>query len=616
MWGLWLSVAAVGAGLVVIQGLMRFPSDWDTLMYHRPLVDLWLQSGSLYVPKCAVWHAPGSNELLGLWWAAPFSGDFWVGLMNVPAGLLLVIGTFELAGRLGVSGVLRHGCALAAVGNSVVLLQITNAKNDVAAAGLFVAGLAYGLRSLQEHRRRDLLFAGAALGLLAGVKYYALGYAGAAWLALTAMCYLRQDGRRALRLGMVLAAVMAVAASYWYARNWWATGTPFYPLGYSGANVAEVESRLQGSVWGSSFLGNGRSELAERYVDAVWRQGGPCQTAAILALPFAILWLLASAVWTRHAGAVSDSAALRAGLVLATIAAWLNFSVTPFTVDPENERLIRSSVLVVRFSLVPLTLSVMALSVLLLDFQRWAARRWEGRAGTVLGGLLPGLFAATALGCFCRTAVRVFDGEWLVLVVALDVALVVLAVRELPRIVGERIHAACGRLSLGMGLALGMVACIAGSLWLSQWWHAGFARHYDVQFGTNTFSRLEATEGPLPSMAALPFRYYPFFGSRRQFDVHRPLRVMSLDYLFGYLVANEIDLVAVVNRGGSHPETVTSRRLTDWLGAHEGAFEKMEAGFQFDLYHIERERLTAYLSGKARDGPEPAASGPLMSRAP
>jgi len=66
-------MATMAVGLIVTQGVGRFPGDWDTLMYHLPLVDLWIQTGSLYVPECAVWHAPGNNELLGVWWAVPFS---------------------------------------------------------------------------------------------------------------------------------------------------------------------------------------------------------------------------------------------------------------------------------------------------------------------------------------------------------------------------------------------------------------------------------------------------------------------------------------------------------------------------------------------------------------
>jgi hypothetical protein len=594
----------------VNQGLLRFPHDWDTLMYHLPLIDLWLQTGSLYVPECAVWHAPGNNELWGLWWAAPFSGDFWVGLINIPAGLLLAIGTFEFAGRLGISRLLRHACALAATGSYVVLLQMTNAKNDVAVAGLFVTGLAYGARVLLEGRRRDLVFAGAALGLLAGVKYYALGYAAAAWLALVTAWGLRKGGRTAVRWGVLLGAVMLVPAGYWYARNWWNTGTPLYPLGYVGKDAAEVESRLQRSLGGMSFLGSGKSELWERYVDAVWREGGPCQTAAVMALPLSLLWLMGSEVRSSRIQRDYETAGLRMGVALATLVSWLSFAATPFTVDPENDSLLRSTILVVRFSLVPQTLSVLALAVALSDMQSWGAKHAGGRVGSWTGGLVAMLFTATACWSFSRAAIRMFDGEWLVLLLAFDAALLLLGIRQLWTVVG-RLPRTFQRLRTAGCLALGLGGMLAGTHWRSQEWHAGFARHYDLRFGTHAFSRLEAMAPPLPSVAALPFRYYPFFGSRRQFRVHRPLRVMSLDYLFRYLAAHEIDLIAVVHHGGSHAETITSRRLVDWMGEQVGVFEILESGNEFDLYRIERERLSGYLEQAAVEGTE-RVGGPVL----
>ncbi|MFV0443217.1 MAG: hypothetical protein ACK5Q5_06575, partial [Planctomycetaceae bacterium] len=555
-WIVWTSVASVSAGLVVIRGVIRFPGDWDTLMYHLPLIDLWLQTGSLYVPECAVWHAPGNNELWGLWWAAPFSGDFWAGLINIPAGLLLALGTFEFAGRLGISHLLRHACTLAATGSYVVLLQMTNAKNDIAVAGLFMTGLAYGARHLQGGSRRDLVFAGVALGLVAGIKYYALGYAGAAWLLLVSAWWLRKGVRAALQLGGLLGALMIAPAGYWYARNTWNTGAPLYPLGYSGANAEELESRLQRSLGGSSFLGSGRSELWRRYLDAVWLDGGPCQTVAILVLPFSLLWLMGGEILSLRTRRDSGAVGLRAGVVLGTLVSWLSFAATPFTVDPENESLLRSTVLVVRFSLVPQSLSVVALAVALSDVQAWVTRHIGGHAGSCAGGLLPLLFGTTALWSFSRNTIRVFDGEWLVLLIAFDAALLLFGIRRLSITFG-RGHTTFRRVLKTGCLTLGMGGAIAITQWLSEGWHGGFARHYDLRFGTRMFSRLEAMERLRPSVAALPFRYYPFFGSRRQFRVHRPLRVMSLDYLFRFLVVNEIDLIAVVHRGGSHPETVT-----------------------------------------------------------
>jgi hypothetical protein len=81
----WGIVMAYWLGLIVRRGLLEFPEEFDTLMYHVPLIDHWLQRHSLYAPECLHWSNPGGNELLGLWMVAPFSGDFFIPLANFPA---------------------------------------------------------------------------------------------------------------------------------------------------------------------------------------------------------------------------------------------------------------------------------------------------------------------------------------------------------------------------------------------------------------------------------------------------------------------------------------------------------------------------------------------------
>jgi hypothetical protein len=81
----WLLVLSFWAARVLLEGLPNFPRDFDSLMYHIPLIDHWLQAGSLYAPDCPLWYNASNNELLRLRIVAPFSGDFLVALNNVPA---------------------------------------------------------------------------------------------------------------------------------------------------------------------------------------------------------------------------------------------------------------------------------------------------------------------------------------------------------------------------------------------------------------------------------------------------------------------------------------------------------------------------------------------------
>jgi hypothetical protein len=165
---IWLLVFAGCAGYTVIRGLLCFPADWDTLMYHLPLVDHWLQAGSLYAPDALRWSMPGNNEIVILWMVAPFSGDFLSVLGNIPAVILLACSARALGGLTGASVTWRNLGALAVVTNSVVSNQLVDAENDVAVAAMFLAGLTYGLRYASEGRLGDLLLGAVSLGLLGG----------------------------------------------------------------------------------------------------------------------------------------------------------------------------------------------------------------------------------------------------------------------------------------------------------------------------------------------------------------------------------------------------------------------------------------------------------------
>lgn len=196
---LWAALAALWVGHAVTGGLLRFPNDWDTLMYHLPLVDHWLQAGSLYAPDGLRWSDPGNNELLALWLVAPFSGDFLYALGNLPAVVLLACGTVELGRQIGLSGTWRNLAALVNVTNFVALKQLVDAENDVAVAACFVAFLAYAMRYSGDRRGADLGLGAVALGLMTGIKFYALGYAGTGGVIAGALIWHRHGARAAAR---------------------------------------------------------------------------------------------------------------------------------------------------------------------------------------------------------------------------------------------------------------------------------------------------------------------------------------------------------------------------------------------------------------------------------
>ncbi len=88
---------------VAVYGIYPLPTDWDSMAYHIPIVDGWVRHGHLCSRDAACWFFPGNSELLAFWFAAPFSGDFWINLNNLPVVGLLAVSTYALSQVLGLS---------------------------------------------------------------------------------------------------------------------------------------------------------------------------------------------------------------------------------------------------------------------------------------------------------------------------------------------------------------------------------------------------------------------------------------------------------------------------------------------------------------------------------
>jgi hypothetical protein len=281
---IWLGWLAFWLGNVVRCGLLEFPNDWDSLAYHIPLIDHWLQQQSLGPSGCAIWHFPGNSELLGLWMVAPFSGDFLVGLANLPVTCLLALSTIDLARQFRLSPPMSHLTGLVVVSNYVVLRQSVDNENDIAVAALFISSLAYALRYARDGNSASALWFGASLGLLLGIKYYATAYGLIAWGTGLFVTFAARGAKSAGRLAGSGAAGAVVLAAYWYARNMSETGTPFFPFGFTRETNVLSDMRAS-SLLSSTLLGNGHSEITAWMVATVLASLGPLCLIMATALP-------------------------------------------------------------------------------------------------------------------------------------------------------------------------------------------------------------------------------------------------------------------------------------------------------------------------------------------
>ena len=517
----WTALLALWAVQVATHGLSRFQTDFDSLMYHTPMVDYWLQARSLYAPDGTHWANPGAAELLGLWAVSAFPGDFLVTLANAPVAVLLAAATLELGRTIGLRPAFRHAAALAVVSNFVVFNQLVDTENDVAVAALFTACLCLGARFARSGRGIDLALGASAFGLLCGVKYYALGYASVAWAVAVALCV----GHRGLRPGLRLASAWCLGAvlvgGYWYLRNDLASGSPFYPMTLGARN--DVLHQEYPEPFRSSFLGNGRPEVWPMAALALWKMTGPCHFVAILLVPLTTAWLSVVGAVRGRGTALGVGGLGRLAVASATLGAASVLAVTPFALEdvPGSLNHLEWAYTPARYGLSFLSLAVVALALSCQDLATFFnSRRFEiGLVAFLVG-------SAAYQTLFVDERQRISSPDALGAVLLLFATSLIFLELRRRFLKGYRPTGAV----IFCGAAAAAALTIAD---LAHVWDARFARHYEQHYNTYVFRKLAAL-GPT-RLALLDYRCHPFFGTRRQFRLCQPKRVDSLEMLENYL---------------------------------------------------------------------------------
>jgi hypothetical protein len=551
----WALVAAWWAGHVIVNGLLRFPSDGDSLEYHLPMIDLWLQGGGLYIPdgsrRCA---NPGNNEVLGLWLVAPYSGNFFIHLNNFLPAVLLACAAVEVARALGLSRRWSHLFGLMAVSQFVILRQLVNAQNDVGSAACLFACVFYLFRHHRDGRFADLLLGAVSLGLLAGVKYYSVGYAALVffvWVLLS----LGKDWRQLGKTIALLTCGSLAVGGYWYIRNITVSGSPFYPRDFF--KSPDLLTQIYPEVGKTSFLGNRSPDLLPLYVSAIWDLIGPCHLAAFLFAPLALCWLLGAGSYHVLRGSLAEVGRTRLALGALLAGTALLLGITPMAVenDPGTLNQLRMQYCPMRYSLSFLTMAGLAFFVVAGDLIRWRPRGVPAAAPSrckqwVLGCAAAGLALAIAFQyvlAVARFARRFSErGAWgkfadtplvAVLIISANllilIGIIVLLVRLFPRAVSWLRWG-------GAGACLLLWVCVTDAL--AQRWHQDFAHSYDSRVGRGVTTMVRQPPGT--RVCALTAAYYPFFGPERQFHVCKPYYVYSSDWLMAYLREKQIDYVS------------------------------------------------------------------------
>jgi hypothetical protein len=597
--GLWMSVAALLLGHVVAGGLLTFVSDYDSLMYHIPLIDQWLHSRSLFAPYGSHWSNPGGNELLGLWMVGPFTGNFLIALTNLPATVLLVLAVLELGRVAGLGRPLAHATALSLVGSFPVVRQLLDAGNDISVAAMFISALFYGLRSLGQPRPADRALCAVCVGLLCGIKYFALGYAAvAAGLCLLAIALV--DGRRsATRAAATMATGVLLFGGYWYLRNAVARGSPCYLPGVT----TGLASQSHGA-WNpirSSFLGSGRPEVLALGIQAVWKMAGPYPALTVVASPAVVLWLLLAGARKLSTPPADTASITRLALALATLGAIAVLLITPFAIEdrPFSLNHLRWGYTPVRYGLSYLCLALIGASVTV-QTAGGAVPLWHSRHDgatlardetippvrrnvVTLAGVATALIMALAAIQLTLSISRI-DTSW---VETAAISANILATwgilfacwQAWPRAKKTLIVVFAVFATSGAGL---FVVLEAGR------WNHSFFRFYEIKYGTRVLSALLVE--PTPSrLCLLDYRCAPFFGPARQFRVCQPEWFSSSEAFAAYLRERRVSHVIVrTNPIGDPAIWDAYANPPAWFSVDLAHFTLVSQDPIFSLYRVDR----------------------------
>jgi hypothetical protein len=558
-WTVWLVFCL---GHVIVDGVLQYPSNFDSLTYHLPTVSEWCRTSTFYGRGLAKWFFPANNEMIAFWCVAPFSGDFLAALNNAPGLVLLVLSMVQLSRLLGTSSTVAHFAAAVTVTNQIVWSQVIDNKNDIAVAAFFVSSLGYGFRYSTQGKWSNAICAGIAVGLLVGTKYYAIGYAASSTIATIGAAWFLRSRKHGIRILLACGLGTFLLGGFWYARNWIMTGRPLFPSRFL---LKPTDERITtGYFFGTTLLGSSFREKWPLFVQALWNNYGPCQVAAFIVFFLGVCYLLVTGLQWSGNSRRHNEGTLRC--ILAGIGIWtfLIYALTPFTVGNQINAgafLLTGGYVSARLGFTFMCVVALCAALVISDWPRmWrrvtrgsgafklATRRVFLKAQTlaVIAGVCGLLYQVVVLNLLSEHAGgSVAQLRPLLSMIVADIILVVgFVVAVLMRQLGLTYRIAF----VVFPLIFGVVACCTGALGAR--WHAGFAGYYDKLFFTTAFSFCEREIPEGERVCVLARRSYPFGGSRRQNAVSQainipcwPNRFMTWNDVFHCVDTNEARIV-------------------------------------------------------------------------
>ena len=581
---------------VFTYGIAQLPMDWDTLAYHLPLVDHWIQSGNLWSQDCAFWYCPGNNELLALFLACGFSGDFWTQLHNLLPAAILIGCVCEFARELRIRGRTTTVIVLSIIFTQPFIRQIISAENDLSVAALLLASSLFSWRYIRKFHTVDLFCFGASLGLLGGVKYYALAYVAVTVAIPVAWLILRRQLRPTAMVCLSACGGFLLLSAFWYCRNWMLADSPLFPKGILW--FPDQWAEMRPGFRHSNLLNSGRSEVWPLLARAWLIQAGTIPFGFLLCswVPFLFLINSAKTVLFRPKYGRGDIKLWVGCLSIASAAVYL---ITPNVVESEFRSLnmLKLQYHPVRFGLCVMVGSALALSPLINWCLKPASVQAQHTTGAQIFRCMVG--AIVILGLVSQVLWQL---------------LAIFNVREFPTSIGVYfwwppprrsmlpllavatlvavIYVTCAQTILELrsrcllicaAIALTATFCCATVI-LSDRWHREYQDHFGHLLRTNCIVKWNESQKADDRLCVVDYRYYPFIGSKRETSVCRPLWFASDEDFLEFLdMQNATKVVLPSLPGGTH---LRYRDTRYWFESQVQGFEYLHVDNKFVLVRM------------------------------
>ncbi|NQV78368.1 MAG: hypothetical protein HQ490_08455, partial [Lutibacter sp.] len=257
--------------------LFQIPLEFDSLVYHLPIVTEWLQTGSImniYYNAFAgpLAYYPSNFDLFYLWSMLPINNDFFINLINFPLFLLLTLTIYCISINFGISKKVSLFISAFPLYMPVFLQQAGTIFVDI----YFILTFSLSIYFLQEvakntvEKSNSIMF-GLALGLFMGTKYLGLPY-GIIPLAIFILIHLFRKNKSYYALASGLFSVF-LTGSFFYIRNWINSGNPIFPVEINlfGHTLFQGYPNISDKIYGSSLLSNiSEISVIKEFASAFW----------------------------------------------------------------------------------------------------------------------------------------------------------------------------------------------------------------------------------------------------------------------------------------------------------------------------------------------------------